>query len=244
MNRRTFVKTLPALTVIAGTASGFARQTSGVAKEEPGIATDLQPIVLMKPQTEGGKSVLAALQARKTIRNISAEKLPPQMLSNLLWAAFGVNREKGPFGQIGRTAASASNSQEIDIYVALPEGVYLYEAPAQRLTPVVAGDLRAKAGGRGRGGSGSNAPVNLIYVVDIAKYGKAPLQEPGLRDAEIQKLYYGVATGLIAGNVYLFAASQGLAAWFHNCNKAGLAEDLKLRPEQRVLFAQTVGYPA
>jgi hypothetical protein len=57
-------------------------------------------------------------------------------------------------------------------------------------------------------------------------------------------MYYGVATGLIAGNVYVFAASQGLAAWFHNCNKAGLATELKLRPDQRVLFAQTVGYPA
>jgi hypothetical protein len=65
-----------------------------------------------------------------------------------------------------------------------------------------------------------------------------------LRDPEVQKSYYFVATGLIAGNVYLLAASQGLAAWFHNCNKAGLAAELKLRPEQRVLFAQTVGYPA
>jgi hypothetical protein len=65
-----------------------------------------------------------------------------------------------------------------------------------------------------------------------------------LRDPEIQKSYYNIATGLIAGNVYLFAASQGLAAWFHNCNKAGFAEELKLRTEQRVLYAQTVGYPA
>lgn len=65
-----------------------------------------------------------------------------------------------------------------------------------------------------------------------------------MKDAEIQKSYYNVATGLIAGNVFLFAASQGLAAWFHNCDKAGLAVELKLRPEQRVLYAQTVGHPA
>ena len=84
----------------------------------------------------------------------------------------------------------------------------------------------------------------LVYVADIAKYAKARLQEPGLRNPETQKSYYNVATGLIAGNVYLFAASQGLAAWFHNCNKTGLATELKLRPEQRVLYAQTVGYPA
>ena len=172
-------------------------------------------------------------------------KLPPQVLSNLLWAAFGVNREAGPMGLPGRTAASASNSQEIELYVALPEGIYLYDAAAHRLVPVVAGDLRAKAGGRGRRGSAAaKAPASIIFVADVAKYARARLQEPGLKDPELQKSYYNVAVGLIAGNVYLFAASQGLAAWFHNCNKPELAAVLKLRPEQRVLFAQTVGYPA
>jgi hypothetical protein len=144
---------------------------------------------------------------------------------------------------VGRTAASASNSQEIDVYVALSEGVYLYEGVAHRLVPVVEGDHRVKAG-HGRGGNGAKAPVRLIYVVDIAKFAKARFQEPGLKDEEIQKSYYFVDTGLIAGSVYLFAASQGLAAWFHNCDKAALAKDLDLRPDQRVLFAQTVGYPA
>ena len=85
--------------------------------------------------------------------------------------------------------------------------------------------------------------MNLIYVADIARYREAPFQEPGLRDPETQKSYYNVATGLIAGNIYLFAASQGLAAWFHNCNKPGLTRALGLQPEQRVLYAQTVGYP-
>ncbi len=230
MDRRLFIKTLPAVTVLAGTGTSLAQE--------------LQPITLPKPQKDGGKSVLAALQERRTIRTISPEKLPPQVLSNLLWAAFGVHRESGPVGQIGRTAASASNSQEIDLYVALPEGIYLYEAVRHRLIPVVAGDHRAKAGGRGRSGGAGTAPVNIIYVVDIAKYAKARLQEPGLKDPEVQKMYYNVATGLIAGNVFLFAASQGLAAWFHNCNRTALATELKLRPEQRVLFAQTVGYPA
>ncbi len=231
MDRRTFVKTLPALAMAAGTSSAFSGE--------------LQPIVLRKPEKEGGKSVLAALWQRRTTRDIKEDKLPPQILSNLLWAAFGVNREAGPFGQPGRTAASASNSQEIDLYVALPEGIYLYEAAAHRLAPVVAGDLRAKAGGRGRRVSGAaKAPVSIIFVADVARYAQARLQEPGLKDPEIQKSYYNVAAGLIAGNVYLFAASQGLAAWFHNCNKPELTAALKLRPEQRVLFAQTVGYPA
>ena len=237
MNRRTFLKTLPAVTVLAGASSGFAQD----ARTASASTGDLQPIALVKPQTDGGKSVLAALWERRTIRNIGSEKLPPQMLSNLLWAAFGVNREKGPSaGGTGRTAASASNSQEIDLYVALPEGVYLYEAVPHRLTPVVPGDFRARSGRR----AAATAPVNIFYVVDIAKYGKAPFQEPGLKDADVQKSYYYVATGLIAANVYLFAASQGLAAHFHNCDKQNTPREFKLRPEQRVLFSQTVGYPA
>jgi hypothetical protein len=267
MKRREFLKAVPALAALAATASGLSQNAttapalpegtrSGGAQDagkassstQQGATTSspagkVQPIALVRPQTDGGKSVLAALVDRRTIRSISEKKLPPQVLSDLLWAAFGVNREKGPGGQVGRTAASASNSQEIDIYVALAEGVYLYEAVPHRLAPVVEGDLRAKVG-RGRGGSGAKAPVRLIYVVDIAKFAKARFQEPGLRDPDIQKSYYFVDTGLIAGDVYLFAASQGLAAWFHNCDKAGLAKDLNLRPDQRVLFAQTVGYPA
>ncbi|MGA2257449.1 MAG: nitroreductase family protein [Thermoguttaceae bacterium] len=237
MDRRTFIKALPALTVLA-------EAVPGLAQEPANASPNLRPITLPKPDKDGGKSVLAALQERRTNRNVSPEKLPPQTLSNLLWAAWGVNRENGPFGQIGRTAASASNSQEIDLYVAMPEGIYLYNAVPHRLDPVVGGDHRAKAGGRGRGGAAARAPVHLIYVADVAKFSKARLQEPGLRDTDIQKSYYNVATGLIAGNVYLFAASQGLAAWFHNCNKTALAATLKLRPEQHVLYAQTVGYPA
>ncbi len=260
MDRRTFLKTVPAFTVLAAGASRLARaaeptagatQDAGTASSATQtaaatsrLALDLPPIALVKPQTDGGKSVLAALWERRTIRNIADKPLPPQVLSNLLWAAWGVNRPAGQSGRLGRTAASASNSQEIDLYVALPEGIYLYEAVPHRLTPVVAGDQRANVGRGGRRGSMARAPVILIYVVDIAKYSKGRPQEPGLRDPEVQKSYYNVATGLIAGNVYLFAASQGLAAWFHNCNRTGLAAQLGLRPDQRVLYAQTVGYPA
>ena len=239
MDRRTFLKAVPAA-ILAARGLSIAQD----AAAPPGPAAGLQPIQLPKPEEDGGKSVLAALKERKTIRRISEKKLPPQVLSNLLWAAWGVNRKEGPFRQVGRTAASASNSQEMDLYVVLPEGVYLYEADAHRLSPVLAGDHRATVRRRRRRRRRSEAPVILVYVADIAKYGKARLKEPGLKNAEIQKSYYNVATGLIAGNVYLFAASQGLGAWFHNCNKPGLAAALKLRPEQRVLYAQTVGYPA
>jgi hypothetical protein len=239
VNRRTFLKSVPAFTVLAATASSFAED----APQAAAPALDLQPIALLKPEKDGGKSVLASLWERRTIRTVSDKPLSPQMLSNLLWAAWGVNRENGPRGRIGRTAASASNSQEIDLYVILPEGVYLYEAAGHRLIPVVAGDHRAKAG-RGQGGAMAKAPVNLVYVADIARYAQGQPQEPGLKDPEIQKSYANVAIGLIAGNVFLFAASQGLAAWFHNCNKPALATELKLRPDQHVLYAQTVGYPA
>jgi nitroreductase len=235
MKRRTFLKAVPAYAVLAGASNGIM-QDAGTSSSPA-----QEPITLVKPEADGGKSVLAALKVRRTNRNVRAEKLPPQMLSNLLWAAFGVNREEGTLrGRTGRTAASASNSQEIDLYIALPEGVYLYEAIPHRLSPVVPGDFRARSGRR----TAAAAPVNIFYVADIAKYSKAPFQEPGLKDPEVQKSYYYVATGLIAGNVYLFAASQGLAAWFHNCDKENTAKEFKLRPDQRVLFAQTVGYPA
>jgi len=235
MKRRTFLKAVPAYTVLASAAAGIAQ------KARTSSSPALKAIKLPPPETDGGTSVLAALKARRTNRNVSEKKLPPQMLSNLLWAAFGVNRLEGAQrGRTGRTAASASNSQEIDLYVALPEGVYLYEADPHRLSPVAAGDFRARSGRR----AAATAPVNIFYVVDIAKYKEAPFQEPGLKIPEVQKSYYYAATGLIAGNVFLFVASQGLAAWFHNCEKQKTAKEFKLRPDQHVLFAQTVGYPA
>ena len=234
MNRRTFVKTLPTLTVLASTTAGFTQ-------DSPEAPQDLKPLMLPKPDKDGGKSVLAALKERKTTRNVSTKELPAQILSNLLWAAFGVNREKGSFGKPGRTAASASNSQEIDLYIALPEGVFLYEAVPHRLAPVIAGDFRSRAGRS----AAVSAPVNIFYVADLARYDTGPGQpDRKIGDPEVQKSYYYTDTGLIAANVYLFAASQGLAAWFHNCNKEAAAKEFKLRADQRVLFAQTVGYPA
>jgi hypothetical protein len=203
----------------------------------------VEPIALPKPAVGRGTSVFAALRKRRTSRSISGKKLSHQVLSNLLWSACGVNRKKGPFGGPGRTAASASNSQEIDIYVALAAGVYRYEPSSHCLNPVLAEDLRVMAIGQGQEGAGAEAPVRLIYVVDIDRFSKAGFQEPGLWDAETQKAYYYVDTGLIAGNVYLFAAAQGLETWFHNCNKKELARKLRLPTSQRVLFGQTIGYP-
>ena len=210
----------------------------------PSALINLAPIILLKPGPGRGKTIMTALKQRKTLREISDKSFSLQILSDLLWAACGVNRKKGPFGIPGRTAASASNSQEIDLYAAFGEGTYLYDAFRHRLIPVVAGDLRSLAIGQGQVSFGDKAPVRLIYVADIDKLANTSgYQEPGLQNAEVQKSYYFVDTGMIAANVYLFAASHGLVAWFHNCNKPALTAKLNLRADQRVLFGQTIGYP-
>lgn len=201
------------------------------------------PITLPSPRFDNDSTFFEAVKNRKTTRTIQDKKLPLQVLSNLLWSACGINRKKGPFGIPGRTAASASNSQEIDLYVAMEEGVYHYESVSHNLIPVLEEDLREPAIGSRQQWNGGKAPVQLIYVADIAKFSKAGYQEPGLYDPEMQKAYYYVDTGLIAQNVFLFASSQGLAAWFHNCDRETLTEKLNLREKQRVLFGQTVGYP-
>jgi nitroreductase len=213
-------------------------------RESRSVARERQPIELPSPSLKAKKSLMSALQLRRTTREIADKKLPLQTLSDLLWAACGVNRAKGPFGLPGRTAASASNSQEIDVYVAMEEGTYLYDPFHHRLVPAVADDLRRLAIGRGQPESGTNAPVRLIYVAEIERLvNTRGFQEPGLRDPEVQRSYYFVDTGLVAANVYLFAASNGLAAWFHNCDRPELSQKMSLREDQLVLFGQTVGYP-
>ena len=210
-------------------------------KREPDT---LRTVKLPKPSIKRVRSLARALELRMTTREISSRKLPLQTLSNLLWAACGVNRRKGPFGIQGRTAASASNSQEIDVYAALQAGTYLYDPLRHQLQPVTTCDLRRFAIGQGQNGAGAEAPVRFIYVADIHKLEHtAGFDEPGLHNPDIQRAYYYVDTGMIAANVYIFAAALGLAAWFHNCDRAQLPSLLNLRKDQRVLFGQTIGYP-
>ena len=189
--------------------------------------------------------LIGALRHRRTTRAFSSRPLSDEVLSELLWAAFGVNRRRGPFGSVGRTAASASNSQEIDVYVALADGAYRYDGPQHRLELIVPEDLRALAVSRGQSQTdpGIGAPVRLIYVADVERLIQTHgFPEPGLYDPDVQRSYYYVDTGLIAANVYLFAAATGLATWFHNCDREGLEARLGLGPGRRALFAQTVGY--
>ena len=204
---------------------------------------DLQPIALPEPQKDGGKTVLASLWERKSTRNMREERLTPQALSNLLWAACGVNRENGPMGRAGRTAPSGMNLQGVDIYVALSEGVYLYGAAPHRLSPVIAKDVRRMTNRKPAAGT---APAVLIYVVstDIEigpPPGEQPPEEP--LTVAIFPCFGEVEAGFIGQNVYLFCASEGLATWFYSTDKEGLAKAMNLRSAQKVLYCQAVGYP-
>lgn len=192
-------------------------------------AQELKSIELPQPQVDGGRPLMQVLKERSTSRDFSSEKLPLPVLSNLLWAAFGVNRpESGK-----RTAPSALNWQEIDIYVATADGLYVYDAKAHRLNPVLAEDVRAATGTQPYV---KDAPVNLVYVADLAKTGKA--------SAPDQDFYTAADTGFIAQNVYLYCASEGLATVIRGgVDRPALAKVMKLRPDQKITLSQTVGYP-
>jgi len=172
---------------------------------------------------------MEALKDRHTSREFSSEKLPAQVLSSLLWAAFGVNRPDS--GK--RTAPSARNWQEIDIYVATADGLYLYDAKANLLKPTLAEDIRGATGGQP---FVKDAPVNLVYVADLAKTGDSP--------AEARDLFTAVDAGFISQNVYLYCASEGLATVVRGgIDRSALAKVMRLRPDQKIIVAQSVGYP-
>lgn len=192
------------------------------------LAQELKAIQLLEPQMDGGRSLMRVLKDRVSSRNFSPEKLPTQTLSNMLWAAFGVNRPASG----GRTAPSASNSQEMDIYVAMADGLFLYDGKANLLKPILPDDIRALTG---RQSFVKEAPVNLIYVSDLSKMLRA---SPGDRD-----FYAAAHSGFISQNVYLFCASEGLATVVReSIDRPALARAMRLRPDQKITLAQTVGY--
>lgn len=192
-------------------------------------AGEPRSVTLPKPQTDGGMSLMQALRLRRSAREFSKEKLPDQVLSNLLWAAFGINRpETG-----GRTAPSAHNGQEIDVYVIIEGGLFRYEAKGHLLQLVKAEDLRTQAGTQA---FVKEAPANLIYVSDTSKMGQATPEE--------KEIYAAADTGFIAENVYLYCASEGLATVVRaSVDKPVLSKAMQLRPEQNIVLAQSVGYP-
>jgi len=190
---------------------------------------DLKPIHLLDPQLDIGRPLMKVLKDRSSSRSFSTEKLPVKVLSNLLWAAFGVNRQDA--GK--RTAPSARNWQEIDIYIAMADGLYLYDPKNHVLKPALSGDIRTLTG---KQDFVKDAPVNLIYVADFSKMGDATKDE--------KVLYSAADTGFISQNVYLFCSSEGLATVVRgSIDREALAKAMKLRPDQKIILAQTVGYP-
>jgi len=189
-------------------------------------AQELKPVNLPAPQTDGGRPLMQALRERKSTREFSSEKVPAQVLANLLWAGFGVNRPDGR-----RTAPSAMNWQEIDIYVVMAEGTFVYDAAKNQLVPVTTGDLRSLAGTQA---FVATAPVNLVYVADTSKVSS---------DAGSKELLTGADTGFIAQNVYLYCASEGLATVVRaSVDRDALGKALKLKGTQKIILAQSVGY--
>jgi SagB-type dehydrogenase family enzyme len=194
-----------------------------------GAAQETDVIKLPAPQMTGGKPLLDCLKARQSGREFSAEKLSPQVLSNLLWAADGINRpESGK-----RTAPSAVNWQDIDVYAAMADGLFLYLPKEHALKKIVSEDVRAAMG---KQEFVKDVPLNLVYVSDYSRMARGTDED--------KRFYSGAHTGFISQNVYLFCASEGLVTVVRGLiDHAEMAKVMKLRPEQHITLAQSVGHP-
>jgi SagB-type dehydrogenase family enzyme len=194
------------------------------------LAEGATEVALPPPQTAiTTATLIEALSRRRSTRDFASRELPRDVLSTLLWCAFGINRPDSG----GRTAPSAHNWQEIEVFVALPDGAYRYDARRHALQPVVNADLRAATGMQEFVGT---APLNLVYVSDFGKMSDA--------SAEDRTFYAAADAGFIAQNVYLYCAAAGLACVVRGLvDRRKLAPALRLRTDQRIVLAQTVGYP-
>ena len=183
---------------------------------------------LPSPRTKGGKPLTEALKFRRSTREYASRPLPRQVLSDLLWSAFGINRPSGD-----RTAPYWRHVMVIDVYVAMNDGLWLYEPKTHTLAQTMLDDIRAQTGMQDFVAA---APLNLIYVA----HGER-MQDIS---AEDRRLYASVDAGFIGQNVYLFCASEGLATVFRGAvDTKKLAQVMQLPESQFVTFAQTVGYP-
>ncbi len=183
---------------------------------------------LPAPRTDGGLPLMEALKARHSSREFSPRPLPAQVLSNILWAANGVNRPAS--GK--RTAPSAKDMREIAVYAVTADGAFLFDPDKHALRRIADGDLRALTGVQD---FVVHAPLNLVYVADTGRMNVG---------AEDQRFYSQVDAGFVAENVYLYCASAGLATVVRaSIDRPALAAALGLKPEQRIILAQTVGYP-
>jgi SagB-type dehydrogenase family enzyme len=210
------------------TIAKFALGMMGQLRPQPAKENATPKIMLPPPQTTGGMPLLEALAKRQSAREFAPTELPMPLLSNLLWAACGFNRSNN-----GRTWPSALNAQEIDVYLALPSGAYLYDAANNELKLVAGCDLRRVTGYQD---FVDEAPLDLVFVADFSRMK--------FMSAVQRENYASVAAGAISQNVYLFSAHAGLAtvirAWI---DREAIAKALGLNHDQHVLLSQTVGYP-
>ncbi|MGA2316660.1 MAG: nitroreductase family protein [Thermodesulfobacteriota bacterium] len=220
MSRREFLK------ASAATGAILSMAPSITLAEEP------KTIQLLTPQPGGGSPLMHLLWKRKSSREFSSKPLPVEVLSNLLWAGFGINRPDGKrTAPYARASMKNPNEQDMDIYVILPDGLYLYDPKANQLKLVVAEDLRGLAGTQPYV---KEAPVNLIYVSDYAKMKDNIPNE--------QRTAFSFAhAAFISQNVYLYCASEGLAtvvrAWI---DRPALSKAMQLRPDQKIILGQPV----
>jgi SagB-type dehydrogenase family enzyme len=185
-------------------------------------------ISLTEPTKTGGMPLMDALSKRSTYRSFQSKELTDQQLSNLLWAAFGVNRSDGK-----RTAPSSQNKQETDLFVLLKTGVYIYDAVKNQLIQVSNEDIRFIAG---KQDFVKEAPLQIVLVADLSKMGDGS-NEQKLNTANID-------AGYISQNIYLFCTSAGLATGARAfIDKDALSQKLKLKPDQQIIIAHSVGFP-
>ena len=197
------------------------------------LTISAQDINLPAPDKTGGKPLMQALNERQSIRTFTKDNLSQQQLSDLLWAGWGINRAD----QKKRTAPSARNVQEIEVYVALPGGLYLYVAESNMLKQINNKDLRKLCGTQD---FVAEAALNLVYVADMAKLGKKEGDE--IKDSDLLSSYAN--TAFIAQNIYLYCASANLGCVIRGMvPKEQLAPEMGLRSNQRIILAQTVGVP-
>jgi SagB-type dehydrogenase family enzyme len=207
----------------AGILASAAVMATPVFAAEEAKTTALPP-----PRTKGGKPLIEALALRRSTREYADRPIPPQVLSDLLWAAFGINRPSGD-----RTAPYWRHVMVIDVYAAMANGVWYYDPKRHALQEYLRADIRAATGLQDFVPS---APLNLVYVAHGERMQDISPEE--------RRLYASVDTGFIGQNVYLFCASEGLATVFRGAvDYQKLAQAMRLDAAQFVTFAQTVGYP-
>ena len=188
-------------------------------------------IKLVEPDTKGGKPLMEVIHARRSSRRFAKTPLTAQQLSNLFYAAHGISDKEGR-----RTTPTARNIQDMVVYAAMPQGLYVYDGASHSLKLVLDKDIRRFCG---KQPFHAKVPVVLIYVSDVEKYKAINMT------AENAAFYAPNHTGYISQNVYLYAASEGLATVVCNLvDKKTLSRQMKLKPQYTVILTQPVGNPA